>query len=291
MKRGLTIAVSLGALLLAGLSAFVWSSSQVGAPSDDALLGEARSGGVTVALAEPVRNVAITGIAPPGRPIILIDPGHGGRDPGASGVSASTVEKDLTLALARELRDRLAKGGRVRVAMTRDGDETLSLEQRADIARRIGATLFISIHMDSAPNPAARGATVYSLSDVASDAEAARFAAAENSAGGQLSSDRDASVRFLLADLALREQMTDSAALASRLVDLGRNNVLLRPEPHKFAAFHVIRRSQVPGVLFEAGYLSNTEDEAMLLRPEGRKPIVDALASALETQASILRAR
>ncbi|MEP7316718.1 MAG: N-acetylmuramoyl-L-alanine amidase [Sphingomicrobium sp.] len=291
MKRGFIIAISVGAILLAGMSALLMLRSRHVVSSDDALLGEARSGGVTVALAEPVQNVAITGTAAPGRPIVLIDPGHGGRDPGASGVSATTVEKDLTLALARELRDRLAKGGRVRVAMTRDGDDTLTLEQRADIARRIGATLFVSIHMDSAPNPAARGATVYSLSDVASDAEAARFASAENSAGGQLSSDRDASVRSLLADLALREQMTDSAALASRLVESGRNSVLLRPEPHKFAAFHVIRRSQVPGVLFEAGYLSNTDDEAMLLRPEGRKAIVAALANALEAQASILRAR
>jgi N-acetylmuramoyl-L-alanine amidase len=145
--------------------------------------------------------------------------------------------------------------------------------------------------MDSAPNRLARGATVYSLSDVASDAEAARFAKAENAAGGGLSSDRDASVRSLLADLALRDQMSDSAALASRLVDFSRSRILLRPEPHKFAAFHVIRRSQVPGVLFEAGYLSNAEDEAMLLRPEGRKPIVAALAAAIEAQASILRAR
>ncbi len=291
MKRGFIIAISVGAILLAGMSALLLSRSRHVVSSDDALLGEARSGGVTVALAEPVQNVAITGTAAPGRPIVLIDPGHGGRDPGASGVSATTVEKDLTLALARELRDRLAKGGRVRVAMTRDGDDTLTLEQRADIARRIGATLFVSIHMDSAPNPAARGATVYSLSDVASDAEAARFASAENSASGKLSSDRDASVRSLLADLALREQMTNSAALASRLVESGRNGVLLRPEPHKFASFHVIRRSQVPGVLFEAGYLSNTDDEAMLLRPEGRKAIVVALANALEAQASILRAR
>ena len=93
---------------------------------------------------------------------------------------ARSVEKDLTLALARELRDDLVKRGRVRVAMTRDDDRYLTLEERAAVARRLNAAMFVSLHMDSAPNPLARGASVYSLSDVASDAEAARFAALEN---------------------------------------------------------------------------------------------------------------
>ena len=229
---------------------------------DDALLGEARRGGVTVALADPVRDVAISEARVPGRPIVLIDPGHGGADPGASGLSGAANEKVLTLAFARELRQRLVDGGRVRVALTRDADRSLSLVQRADIARRIGAALFISVHMDSAPNPLARGASVYSLSDVASDAEAARFARAENEAGAALTSEESSSVRFLLSDLALRDQMAASAALARRLINTSRGRVLLRPEPHRFAAFHVLRRSEVPGVLFEAGYISNVEDEA-----------------------------
>ena len=107
----------------------------------------------------------------------MIDAGHGGRDPGATSVSGEVTEKDLTLALAQELRDELVERGRVRVALTRDGDRYLTLDQRAAVARRLDAALFVSLHMDSAPNPLARGATVYSLSDVASDAEAARFAA------------------------------------------------------------------------------------------------------------------
>ena len=119
----------------------------------------------------------------PGRPIVLIDPGHGGVDPGARGVSGQMKEKQLTLIFAHELRTMLAERGRVRVALTREDDRSLSLEQRAGIARKLGAGLLVSIHMDSAPNPLARGATVYSLSDVASDAEAARFASAENRAG------------------------------------------------------------------------------------------------------------
>ena len=175
----------------------------------------------------------------------------------------------------------------MRVALTREVDRDLSLEQRAAIARQLGASLLVSIHMDSAPNSLARGATVYSLSDVASDAEAARFAEAENAESGALTSEGDDSVRFLLSDLALRDQMEDSAALASRLVRGAGPGMLLRPEPHRFAAFHILRRSEVPGVLFEAGYISNPDDEALLIAPEGRKPIVAALARAIETELSL----
>ena len=259
--------------------------------NDEALFGEARQGGLTVALPEGASDVAITEARVPGRPIVLIDPGHGGRDPGAPGVSGTVREKELTLAFSRELRAVLARNGRVRVALTRDEDTTLSLEQRAVIARRIGASLLVSIHMDSAPNPLARGATVYSLSDVASDAEAARFAQAENRAGGALTSEADGGLRFILSDLALRDQMAESAELATRLVNGSSGGMLLRPEPHKFAAFHILRRSEVPGVLFEAGYISNVEDEALLRTPEGRAPIVAALARAIEVDAALRLAR
>jgi N-acetylmuramoyl-L-alanine amidase len=278
--------------LVATTGLWAWLGSG-GAPaeSDDALPGEARRGGVTVRLDDPVPDVRISEARAPGRPIVLLDPGHGGHDPGARGVSGSTAEKDLALALATELRDRLAERGRVRVALTRDSDRPLSLDQRAGIARRIGAALFVSIHMDSAPNPLARGASVYSLSDVASDAEAARFAAAENRAGGGFTSEQESSVRYLLADLALRDQMAASAALAGRLITAGRGSVLLRPEPHRFAAFHVLRRSGIPGVLVEAGYISNVDDEAALMTPQGRAPLVEALARALESEAALQRIR
>lgn len=259
--------------------------------SDEALFGEARRGGLTVELRDQVGNIPVTEARVPGRPIILIDPGHGGRDPGAPGVSGTIKEKDLTLAFARELRDLLASHGRVRVALTRDEDRTLSLEQRAAIARQLGASLLVSVHMDSAPNPLARGATVYSLSDVASDAEAARFASAENRAGDGLTSEQDGSLRFLLSDLALRDQMEDSAEFATRLVSGNGGRVLLRPEPHKFATFHILRRSEIPGVLFEAGYISNAEDEARLRTPEGRAPIVTELARAIEIDAALRHAR
>ena len=249
--------------------------------SDAALSGEARTGALTVDLPGAVADVALTEARVPGRPIVLIDPGHGGRDPGATGVSGS-VEKQLTLAAAAELRDLLAARGRVRVGLTRADDRYLTLEQRAAIARRLGASLYVSLHMDSAPNPLARGVTVYSLSDVASSAEAAQFAAAENEESGALTSESDGSVRSLLADLALRSQMERSADFAARLVRRASGPVVLRPRPHQFAAFHVLRRAQVPAVLVEAGYISNAEDEQRLMTREGRAPLLLALAQAIE---------
>jgi N-acetylmuramoyl-L-alanine amidase len=175
----------------------------------------------------------------------------------------------------------LASNGRVRIALTRDDDRYLSLDKRAALARRLGASLYVSLHMDSAANPLARGASVYSLSDVASDNEAARLALRENSAvfhaGGS-----DGSVRAILSDLAVRSQMTASANLADRVVRNSRGRVDLRPQPHRFADFQVLRSAGVPAVLFEAGYISNVDDEAMLRSPEQRSPIVQALALSIE---------
>lgn len=216
-----------------------------------------------------------------GRPIVVIDAGHGGRDPGATSVSAQVSEKDLALALARELRDDLVRRGRVRVAMTRDDDRYLTLDQRAAVARRLDAAMFVSLHMDSAPNPLARGATVYSLSDVASDGESARLAAKENA--GAAADAFDGSVQAMLSDLAMQSQMSASADLAARLVHKSAGRFELRPNPHRFAAFHVLRRSGAPAVLFEAGYISNADDELLLRTPEQRSKIALALAQAIET--------
>jgi N-acetylmuramoyl-L-alanine amidase len=215
-----------------------------------------------------------------GRPIVVIDAGHGGRDPGAQSVSGEASEKDVTLALARELRDDLVKRGRVRVAMTRDDDRYLKLDDRAAVARRLNAEMFISIHADSAPNPLARGASVYSLSDVASDPDAARFAALEN-AGADVR-EASGSVGSVLSDLAMRAQMNASADLATRLVRKSAGRFELRPNPHRFAAFHVLRRAGTAAVLFEAGYLSNSDDELLLRSPEHRSQVALALAQAIE---------
>jgi N-acetylmuramoyl-L-alanine amidase len=273
---GLASAGAAAALLMLGAGS---SGAAASDGANHALIGEARRGSVTVKIA-PAVDVVVSGAKAAGRPIVVIDPGHGGRDPGAVSVSGAVAEKQLTLALARELRDRLVELGRVRVALTRDSDRYLTLEERAGVARGLGASLFLSLHMDSAPNPLARGASVYSLSDVASDAEAARFAAAENAGGGV--GVADGSVRSMLSDLALRSLMTASADLASRLVRKSAARVEMRPEPHRFATFHVLRRAQAPAVLFEAGYVSNAEDELLLRSPEHRAALVASLAETIE---------
>ncbi|WP_294124281.1 N-acetylmuramoyl-L-alanine amidase [Sphingomonas sp.] len=264
------MAVTAVALLLAG-GIFALASR-----SSDA----AAQASLTVNLPPPVNDRIYGAPAARGRPIVVIDAGHGGRDPGAGSVSGQVREKELTLILAQALRDELVKRGRVRVAMTRDEDRYLTLEDRAAVARRLNAAMFMSIHIDSAPNPLARGASVYSLSDVASDAEAAGLAARENASGGD--GARAGTVDAMLADLAMRTQMSASAGLATRLVNKAAGRVELRPNPHRFAAFHVLRRADAPAVLFEAGYLSNADDELMLREPATREKMVLALAQAIE---------
>lgn len=258
-----------------------------GATRSAAFAGD-RSGGfgqtdqsrLTLALPPAVKDRIYGAPAAAGRPIVVLDPGHGGRDPGARSASGEVFEKDLTLALAKELRDTLVQRGRVRVAMTREGDQYLTLDQRAAVARRLDAAMFVSLHMDSAANPLARGASVYSLSDVASDAEAAHLAGEQDAASD--SGQENGSVDSILAELAMRSQMSASADLASRLVKRAAGRFDLRPEPHRFAAFHVLRRAQTPAVLFEAGYLSNADDEVLLRDPRHRSEIVLALAQAIE---------
>ena len=236
--------------------------------------------GLTVDLPPAVTDHIYAAPVATGRPIVVIDAGHGGRDPGATSVSGEVHEKDLTLALAEALRDELVKRGRVRVAMTREDDRYLTLDDRAAVARRLDASMFVSIHIDSAANPLARGASVYSLSDVASDAEAARLATAEDDRSDPAATSGGAD--GILADLAMRDQMGASADLASRVIGKAAGRVELRPNPHRFAAFHVLRRADTPAVLFEAGYLSNADDELMLRDPDERAKMVLALAQAIE---------
>jgi N-acetylmuramoyl-L-alanine amidase len=284
----LILLVLLGAGAVALLVAWSIAPSQEGGELGLAVAGEARQGGLSLALAPAVADVRITEARTPGRPLVVIDPGHGGRDGGAPGASGGAREKEVTLLIARELRDALARRGRVRVALTRDADTSLTLDDRAAIARRLGAGLFLAIHADSAPNPGARGATVYSLSEVASDQDAALLAARQNGEGA-VASAPEPSLRALLSDLAARDAMDGSADFALRILREARGSVLLRPEPHRFASFRVLRRSGAPAVLFEAGYMSNAEDEAMLLDPAQRSRIVTALARAIERQAAVGR--
>ena len=278
MSPSSPLLICLAALLMTGCS-------RAGEGEGDALPGEARSGGMTVSLPDPLTDVAVTEARVPGRPLVVIDPGHGGRDPGAPGIASGVREKQLTLQVARELRERLAMDGRVRIALTRDADRSLELDQRSDIARRLGADLFVALHADSSTEANARGASVYSLSEVASDADAARMAAGQGT--GPARTAAGGGVRALLADLAARDSMNASADFALRLVGTASRQVVLRPEPHRFAAFRVLRRAEAPAVLVEMGYLSNPQDEAMLLDPRQRARIVAALAQAIETELAI----
>ena len=292
MSRRLVALLLLLAALLAAALWWWWPEGGARAErtaTERALLGEARRGGLSVELQVPIEQVAIREARLPGAPLVLIDPGHGGRDGGAPGVGG-TREKALTLALAREVQERLAARGRVRSALSRAEDATLSLDQRADLARRLDPDLFVSIHMDAAPNPEAAGVTVYSLADIASTTEAAALADAERERVGAVLSEGDEPVQFLLTDLALRDQMASSAAFARtflRRAGTRGDAVPLRPTPHQFANFYVLRFGQAPGVLLEAGYLSNRTDEARLSTPEGRAPLADALAEAIEAHLAL----
>lgn len=220
---------------------------------------------------------------PAGRPLVVIDPGHGGFDPGAIGQDG-VREKDVTLMLAKSIRDDLVKAGRVRVALTREDDRFLVLDERSAIARAMKAGLFISIHADSAPTPGATGATIYTLSEVASGREAAALAARENRAdvlngvnlGGQSSA-----VSSILIDLAQRETMSASARFAE-LVKRENKKIPFKKEYHQMAGFVVLKAPDIPAILLEAGYINNPEDVARLKSQEGRDALAGALRRAID---------
>lgn len=226
----------------------------------------------------------VVGAKDPARPLVVIDPGHGGRDPGAANPDKGYREKDITLALARAVRDELVRQGRVRVALTRDDDRTLMLEDRSDLARRMGADLFLSIHADAADNPDAEGATVYTLSETASDREAEKLAARENRSSvvnGVAVGEQDGAVSSILIDLSRRAAMRQSADFARLLFREAAPTVPFRPIPHRFASLVVLKAPDVPSVLFEAGYITSGADAARLVAPEGRQKIAKGLAQAI----------
>jgi N-acetylmuramoyl-L-alanine amidase len=220
------------------------------------------------------------------RPLVVLDAGHGGKDPGATSPFGGRREKDVTLAIARAIRDELAASGRVRVALTREDDRFLVLRDRYEVARRLGADLFVSIHADASPsNDAARGATIYTLSEVASDKEAALLAQQQNAAdrlgGAPLS--QDAGVNRILIDLAQRESMNVSADFAGLLRREASPFFPFRPDFHRFASLIVLKAPDVPSILFETGYLTNAVDTNYIESPEGQKQIALGMRRAIET--------
>jgi len=218
-------------------------------------------------------------------PLVVIDAGHGGHDPGAISPESGAREKDVTLSIARAIRDELVKSGRVRVALTRDTDRFLVLQDRYGIARKMNADLFISIHADAAENRDARGGTVYTLSEVASDREAQRLAARENKSdiiNGVNLGGQDREVSSILIDLTQRETMNVSAGFAKLLLREAKPNMLLRGTSHKFASFIVLKAPDTPSVLFETGYISNAEDAAFLTSRDGRDKVAQSVSSAIQ---------
>lgn len=218
------------------------------------------------------------------RPLVVIDAGHGGHDPGA--VRGSLREKDLTLALATALRDRLLAEGGIRVALTRADDRFLALGERSGMARRLQADLFISLHADStvAEEGSAAGGTIYTLSERGSNEIATRLAVRENRAdsinGVQLASASD-SVSAILVDLSQREALARADAFARLLLREAKDSLAFRDAEPQSAAFGVLKSPDTPSVLFEAGYISNAADAARLASAEGQDSFAAVTARAI----------
>jgi N-acetylmuramoyl-L-alanine amidase len=220
------------------------------------------------------------------RPLVVLDPGHGGIDTGTKGPNGE-CEKDIVLDFALRLRDRIERTGKYRVLMTRSDDTFVQLADRVQIARSAGAALFVSIHADSLPHKEgdAQGATVYTLSETASDSASARLAEEENRAdviaGVDLKSEPQDVVGILI-DLAQRETKTFSMQFAHKLVGEMKDAARLHKEPIKSAGFRVLKAPDVPSVLVELGYVSNKQDLQSLLSDTWRDHTADAMAAAID---------
>lgn len=269
-----------------------------------ALLGGARVLGVTIPVPHWGRDYVVRiafedagsaielppveGPDDPSRPLVVIDAGHGGRDPGAVGTGPDGSrfnEKDITLAIALALRDELLKAGGIRVALTRADDRILPLAHRPEIARRLDADLFISVHADSAGSrDDVSGASIYTLSDEASSEAAARFAARENDAdrlNGIAIEGQSAAVSAILVELSQQRTQEDALAFAGLVLREGEARLAFVPQPRRAAALAVLRAPDVPSVLFESGFVTNRDDRARLTTPEGRAQYAGVLARAI----------
>lgn len=214
---------------------------------------------------------------------VVLDAGHGGADGGARGING-TVEKTITLLFALELKKKLEETERYKVVLTRDADRFLRLDQRVRIAREHDADLFISIHADAIGLRNMRGATVYTVSDKASDAEAAATAARENLSdeiAGMVVEERKDEVEDILVELIRRETHAFSIRFARNLVGELSHTLHMVNNPHRYAGFRVLRAPDIPSVLLELGYLSNEKDEAQLRDPAWRSKTMDAIVTAI----------
>lgn len=245
------------------------------------------AGGAAVPWPKPIptqETPVPVAVVPAKKPLVVIDAGHGGQDPGAIGIR-KTYEKQVTLSYARALRDALLRSGNYRVILTRDNDYFIMLGERVNIARKAKADLFISLHADSNPKKEARGLSVYTLSETASDAESAALAERENKSdiiGGMELGTRDEDVASILIDLAQRETMTKSGALADHVIEAMHKKITLLPKPHRYAGFRVLKAPDIPSLLIEIGFLSNPQDEQLLGSKEHQSLFSSSVVKALD---------
>ncbi len=227
---------------------------------------------------------AIIGRAGPPRPLVMLDPGHGGKDPGAIGVSG-TYEKHVAEAAAGELQRQLLASGRYRVELTRGRDVFIPLEDRVGIAEGRQAALFVSMHADALHDPAVRGASVYTLADGASDAQTAALARTENSAdrfAGPGFHGTTPEVQRILASLVRQETRAGSAHMAGSVVSAFRPRIGLLGNPSRHAGFVVLKAADIPSVLVEMGFMSNRLDEAALRQAAHRTMVASAMRQAID---------
>ncbi|APO74400.1 N-acetylmuramoyl-L-alanine amidase protein [Rhizobium etli 8C-3] len=223
--------------------------------------------------------------AQPGDFIIAVDAGHGGIDTGAIGVDTKTEEKQVTLAFAKALADRLNREHGIKAFLTRSEDEFLSLAERVQIARQNHAGLFISLHADTLKQKDIRGATVYTISDRASDKLAADLAERENLSdqiAGKETAAEPPEVADILLDLTRRETQAFSISLAESVLGSFKDQISTINNPHRHAGFQVLRAPDVPSILLELGFLSNAEDEKLLLDEKWRVKIAELLTDAVK---------
>ncbi|WP_246495614.1 N-acetylmuramoyl-L-alanine amidase family protein [Ameyamaea chiangmaiensis] len=232
----------------------------------------------------PVASPAIIGRATPSLPLVMLDPGHGGKDPGAIGVSG-TYEKHIAEAAATELARQLHASGRYRVAMTRSDDRFIPLDGRVEIAQGHRAALFVSMHADALHDRSVRGASVYTLSGNASDAQTAALAQTENSAdrfAGPRVHAASPEVQQILASLVTEETRRGSALMANSVVNAFGPRIGLLTHPSRHAAFVVLKSAEIPSVLVEMGFMSNAMDEAALRQAGHRMMVAGAMRTAID---------
>jgi len=269
-------------------TAFVQLLAPENRPELRPAIADANAGAANAGVVRPDASIVTASTQPPDkRPVIVIDPGHGGVDNGTQAGGGDIMEKNLVLGFGLALRDKIEKSGKYRVVMTRTDDTFIPLNERVKIARNESASLFVSIHADALPRGEgdAQGATIYTLADKASDAEAERLADAENKSdaiGGVNLTDEPTEVADILIDLVQRETRTFSNRFARTLMGEMKNTVRMHKHPLKSAGFRVLKAPDVPSVLVELGYVSNKGDLEHLVSEDWRNKTVGSMAQAID---------